>query len=84
MRVMIDEHAGEQLFIRAVDLVPFLSEKIIKELESLSFGKKLVKKVKGTTVVFKKSNSSDTVFMKTAWSNRPANNTGFIPTKPAV
>lgn len=78
MKLVVDPHAVQRMTERGVDLSILLVEYLQNELKELMFGQKLVKTHKGTTVVFKKSNSSDTVYIKSAWASyAPVNNQSF-------
>jgi hypothetical protein len=78
MKLIIDPHAIQQASERGVDVSMLFMDHLKQELENLLFGQKLVKTIKGSTLVFKKSNTSQTVYLKTAWaSHSPINNTTF-------
>ncbi|MHC3995710.1 hypothetical protein ACXWTF_12870 [Thiomicrolovo sp. ZZH C-3] len=79
MRVFIDPHAEKRANERSTDISMFLSDEITGELKKLPMGKKLVKRIKGTTIVFKKTNRTQTVFMKTVWGKRAINNIDYNP-----
>ena len=78
MRLIIDPHAIQQASERGVDISMLFMDQLKTELENLLFGQKLVKTLKGSTLVFKKSNTSQTVYLKTGWaSHSPVNNTNL-------
>lgn len=72
MRLILETHALEQASARGVDMSMLLFlDGLKEELKNLLKGQKLIKTEKGTTLVFKKSNSSETVYLKTAWGKKP-------------
>lgn len=75
MKLVLDPHFAEQACTRGIDVSMLLfMESLKQELKDLLLGQKLVKNHKGTTIVFKKSKSSDTVYLKTAWGKYPPSN----------
>lgn len=72
MRLIMEPHALDQAAIRGVDMSMLLfMDSLKEELKNLIRGQKLIKTEKGATLVFKKSNSSETVYLKTAWGKKP-------------
>lgn len=67
MRLVIDPHAQKRSDERSIDLTMLMAEGLQAELKALLHGGKLIKQDRSNTIVFKKSNTSDTVFIKTAW-----------------
>lgn len=79
MKLVLDPHFAQQASERGVDIsmLMFL-EGLKQELKGLLGGQKLIKSHGGSTLVFKKSNSSETVYLKTAWAKHaPVNNKNY-------
>lgn len=79
MKLVIDgPHGFEQIAKRGIDLSMLMAEQLKQDLKELLAGQRLTKEHNGTTLVFKKSNSSDTVFIKTGWAKyKPLNNPSY-------
>lgn len=78
MKLILDAHAIEKVTERGLDISMFLEVTLHGELNSLEKGSKLIKTVNGTTMIFKKSKNSNTVFIKTGWAKyAPLNNTVY-------
>lgn len=79
MKLVLDPHFAQQALERGVDVSMLLFlEGLKQELKELMLGQKLIKTHKGSTIVFKKSRSSETVYLKTAWARHaPCNNKNY-------
>ena len=80
MRLVLDTHGAEQMSARGLDISMLLDLQLHRELVELPKGKKLTKTINGTTMVFKKSNSSNTIYIKTGWATyAPINVSSYTP-----
>lgn len=79
MRIVLDPHFAHQATQRGVDVSMLLFLDCLKhDLKNLLSGERLIKTHKGSTLVFKKSNTSQTVYLKTAWTScGPVNNQNY-------
>ena len=80
MRLVLDTHGAEQVSERGLDISMLLDLNLHKELAELPNGKKLTKTIDGTTMIFKKSNTSNTIYIKTGWATyAPINVSSYTP-----
>lgn len=80
MKLVIDQHGLERSVARGLDISMLLDTRLHAELRELPHGNKLTKTHNGTTMVFKKSNTSNTIYIKTGWATyAPINVSSYAP-----